>query len=134
MSCQDLFMSVHWPLKMRHVGDWQAFGRNSPVGDKTLNFPIQQMLEGWPEHCRSLTMILRHFWQLKAYLFIKYSCMSWKDRFFIPVVLRSKCLQTLHNGHPGITKMHLRTCTSRYWPTKTKKLLSMFSHVFLAKA
>ena len=29
--------------------------------DKTLQLPIQQMLEGWPESCRKLPKILRPF-------------------------------------------------------------------------
>ena len=44
-------------------------------------------------------MILRHFWQPGDDLTIEHSFMTWKGRFFIPAFVRSKCLQTLHNGH-----------------------------------
>ena len=87
--------------------------------DNILWLLIQQMLEGWPKH-RSLLMILKPFWQLKDDLTIEHSYITWSGRVSIPAVSISKYLQTLYNGHPGITKRQLRDCTSIYWPTINK--------------
>ena len=88
------------------------------------------MLEGWPESCRSLPIILRHFWLLKDDLGIENSCNTGKGSLFIPAVLRSNCLQKFHNGHPGITKIQLRVCTNLYWPTINKEIANhMNPHV-----
>ena len=85
-------------------------------GDKTLLFYIQLMLEDWSEHYRHPPMILRPFWQLKYDLDIEHSCITWKGMFFIPSVLRSKCLQAHPNVHPGITRIQLGACTGMYLP------------------
>ena len=39
-------------------------------------------------------MIMRPFWQLEDDLFIENACITWKDKFFILAVLKSKCLKT----------------------------------------
>ena len=90
--------------------------------EKTLQLLIQQMLEGWPESCRELPEILRLFWQWRDYLSIEHSCITWKGRFFIPIVPRDQCLKELHNGHAAVTKMILRAKGCMYWPTINKDL------------
>ena len=54
--------------------------------DKTLQLFIQHMLEGCPESCRKLPEILRPFWQWRDDLSIEHSCITWKGKFFIPIV------------------------------------------------
>ena len=88
--------------------------------DKTLQLPIQQMLEGWPESCRKLLGVLIPFWQWRADLSIEDSCITWKGRFFIPIALRDNCLEVLHNGHPCVTKMSLRAKGSMFLPNILK--------------
>ena len=63
--------------------------------DKTLLLLIQQISEGWPEHCRKLPIILRPFWQQRDDFAIEHSCITWKGRLFIPAVLRLRCLQAI---------------------------------------
>ena len=46
---------------------------------------------------------------------IEHGCILFQGRFYIPQALRSHCLKTLHQGHPGITKMRLKAETSIYW-------------------
>ena len=90
--------------------------------DNTFHLLIQQMLESWPENCKSPPMILRPFWQLKDDLATEHSCITSKGRLFINEILISKCLQTLHNSHPGITYMQLKAHTSMFWPPINKEI------------
>ena len=45
---------------------------------------------------------------------MEHGCVLFQGMFYIPQALRSQCLKTLHQGHPGITKMRLRAQTSMY--------------------
>ena len=90
--------------------------------DSTLQLLIQQILKGWPDHCRKLPEILKPYWQYREDLAIEHSCITWKGRFFIPLSLRDTCLKALHNGHPGVSKMILRAQSSMYCPSITKHI------------
>ena len=76
---------------------------------------MQQLMEVWPEHVKQVPRDLKPFWQLRDDLSIENGCVPFQGRFYIPQALRSHCLKTLHQGHPGITKMRLMAQTSMYW-------------------
>ena len=38
------------------------------------------------------------------------------SRIIVPTAMRREMLQTLHTGHPGITKIKLKARSSLYWP------------------
>ena len=76
---------------------------------------MQWLMQGWPEHVKQVPRDLKPFCQLRDDLSIEHACVLFQGRFYIPQALRSHCLKTLHQGHPGITKMRLRDQTSMYW-------------------
>ena len=83
--------------------------------DTTLQLLMQQMIKGWTkERCRKLLYVLKPYWQFREHLAVKHFYITWKGRFFIPIVLRPHCLKVLHNGHPGVTKMTLRVQSSMF--------------------
>ena len=49
-------------------------------------------------------------------------CITWKGRFFIPIVLGGHCLKALHWGHLGVTKVILRAKGSMFWPNINKDI------------
>ena len=83
--------------------------------DPTLPLIKKQLMEGLPEHVKQVPRDLKPFWQLRDDSSIEHGCVLFQGRFYIPQALRSQCLKTLHQGHPGITKMRLRAQTSMYW-------------------
>ena len=83
--------------------------------DPTLQLLMQQLMEGWPEHVKQVPRDLKPFWQLRDDLSIEHGWVLFQGRFYIPQPLRSHCLKTLYQGHPGITKMRLKAQTSMYW-------------------
>ena len=66
--------------------------------DQVLQMLMQQMMQGWPDHIKLLSVALKS----KEDLSIEHSCITFQGRFYIPSVLRAGCLKTLHQGHPGI--------------------------------
>ena len=83
--------------------------------DPTLKLLMKQLMEGWPEHVKQVPRKLKPFWQLRDDLSVEHGCVLFHGRFFVPQAHRSHCLQTLHQGHPCITKMRLRAQTSMCW-------------------
>ena len=71
-------------------------------------------MKGWPEHVKQVPRNLKLFWQLRYDLSIEHGCVVFQGRFYISQVLRSHCLTTLHQGHPGINKMRLKAQTSKH--------------------
>ena len=43
-------------------------------------------------------------------------CIAYLGRLIIPPSLRNSCMELLHRGHPGMSKMQLRAKPSLYWP------------------
>ena len=83
---------------------------------------MQQIMEGWPQHYKSLPVVLHSFWQLKDDLAIELSWVTYQGRFYIPSLMHKACLKLLHEGHPGIAKMKLRAQTSIYWISLNKEI------------
>ena len=72
--------------------------------DPILQLLMQQLMDGWPEHVKQVSRDLKWFWQLRDDLSVEHGCFLFQGRLYIPQALRSYCLKTLHQGHPGITK------------------------------
>ena len=83
--------------------------------DPNVQLLMHQLMEGWQEHVKQVPKDLKPFWQLRDDLCIEHGCVLFQGRLYIPQTLRSHCLKTLHQGHPGIIKMRLRAQTSVYW-------------------
>ena len=90
--------------------------------DQVLELLMQQIMEGWLQHCKSLPVVLHPFWQLKDDLTIELSCVTYQGRFYIPPSMCKACLNLLHEGHPGIVKMKLRAQTSVCWIGLNKEI------------
>ena len=83
--------------------------------DQTLQLLMQQLMEGWPEHCKGLPVSLQQFWHIRNDLALEHSCITFQGRFYIPSSMRKECLQDLYQGHPDIVKMKLIAQSHLYW-------------------
>ena len=72
-------------------------------------------MEGWPEYVKQVPRDLKPFWQLRDDLSTEHGCVLFQGRFYMPQAMRSQCLNTIHQGHPGIIKLWLRAQISIYW-------------------
>ena len=105
-----------------YVHNWIAQIQKTTRQDQVLQLLMQQIMEGWPQHCKSLPVVLFPFWQLKNDQAIELSCMTYQGRFYIPSSMHKACLSLLHEGHPGIVKMKHRAQTSVYWIGLNKEI------------
>ena len=75
--------------------------------DPVLTQVYQYVLEGWPQ--TGVKDNLYAFYQRKDYLSTDQGCVLWGTRVLIPESLQAHLLNELHDTHPGIVKMKLRT-------------------------
>ena len=59
---------------------------------------------------------LNKYWALRDDISIEDGCIAYMGRLIIPPNLRKSCMESLHRGHPGMSKMHLRAKQILYWP------------------
>ena len=114
-TVRGLDVTIHEMTNQPYVHNQIAQIQKETREDQVLQLLMQQIMEGWPQHCKSLPVVLCPFWQLKDYLAIELSCVTYQGRFYIPSSMHKVCLTLLHEGHPGIVKMKLRAQTSVCW-------------------
>ena len=101
---RGLDVTIHEMTNQPYVHNWVAQIQKEAREDQVLQLPMQQIMEGWPQHCKSLPVVLCPFWQLKDDLAIELSCMTYQSRFNIPSSMCKECLNLIHEGHPGNCK------------------------------
>ena len=119
---KGLDVTIHKMTNQPYVHNQIAQIQKATREDQFLQVLMQQIMEGWSKHCKSLPIVLCHFWQLKDDLAIELSCMTYQGRFYIPSLMHKACLSLLHEGHPGIVKMKLRAQTTVYWISHNKEI------------
>ena len=75
--------------------------------DATMQLLIQQLIQGWPNHCKEVDPVLNN-WALRDDISIEDGCIAYLGRLILPPNLRKSCMESLHRGHPGMSKMHFR--------------------------
>ena len=101
---RGLDVTIHEMTNQPYVHNWIAQIQKATREDQVLQLLVQQIMEGWPQHCKSLPVVLCPFWQLKDDLAIELSCVTYQGRFYIPSSMCKACLNLLHEGHPGNCK------------------------------
>ena len=76
--------------------------------DAAMQLLIQQLIQGWPNHCKEVDPILNKYWTLRDDISIEDGCIAYLGRSIIPPNLRKSCMESLHRGHPGTSEMHLK--------------------------
>ena len=84
--------------------------------DATMELLIWHEIQGWPNHCKEVYPALNTYLALRDDISIEDGCIAYLGRLIIPPNLRKSCMESLHRGHPGMSKMHLRAKQSLYWP------------------
>ena len=65
---------------------------------------MQLLIQGWPIHCKEVAPALYKYWVLRDDISIEDSCIAYLGRLIIPPDLRKSCMESLHRGHPGMSK------------------------------
>ncbi|XP_032235374.2 uncharacterized protein K02A2.6-like [Nematostella vectensis] len=81
-------------------------------------------LEGWPPIMPSLPL-LKPYWEKKQHLTVNRGILMYDHRLVIPSSMQLEMLETIHEGHLGITKCQGRASSTVWWPLITKQIEAM---------
>ncbi|XP_061170894.1 uncharacterized protein K02A2.6-like [Saccostrea echinata] len=92
------------------------------VKDTTLKVVYDMTASGWPASANNLSEELKAYFSRRNEISIYQGCLLWGIRVIIPQDLRSRVLEELHEGHPGIVKMITVARSLVWWPGIDKDL------------
>ncbi|XP_061152316.1 uncharacterized protein K02A2.6-like [Syngnathus typhle] len=83
--------------------------RNDPLLSRVYDLTVN----GWPMHADTE---LKDYFTRKDQLTVSQGCVLWGSRVVVPPKLRSKVLNSLHDGHMGVVKMKSLARSYVWWP------------------
>ena len=102
------------------------------VRQETSQDPVSQQVirilrRGWPQSKKALPDNLKEYWNYRTE-FSEIDGIILKDqRILIPLSMRKKILEKLHQGHQGIEKTKRRARETVFWPRINNEIESMVS-------
>ena len=121
---EEDFTSVHMlteeiPADSTRVGDF----RRATAEDTISSLLMQVVANGWPELKKDCHPLLVDYWSYREEISPENGLLFKGHRLIVPEKLRSRVLQTIHEGHFGFEKMQLRAREAVFWPGITSDLL-----------
>ena len=95
------------PVDWRQIATWTS---RDPELSRVHHF----VLQGWPENAEEEELRVYHRRELE--LSVHGGCVLWGNRVVIPKQGREIMLTTLHEGHPGISRMKAIARSFLWWP------------------
>jgi hypothetical protein len=89
--------------------------RQKQKSDTVLTEVIKYCSDGWPAYIPH-NPLLRSYWENRHHLNILNDLLLFDDRIVIPQGMKTEVLNSLHQGHLGITKCRARAKESVWWP------------------
>ena len=109
LECQVNLMCVKSCLCLWHTQMWNKCSHR----DSVISRVLQYTRRGWPE---TVTVSLKPFSHHKNELTTERDCLLWGTRVVIPSKFRGEVLKSLHQGHPGVTRMKAIARSYLWWP------------------
>jgi hypothetical protein len=79
---------------------------------------------GWPAYMPHMPL-LRPYWENRGHFAIIEDMLLYDDRIVIPQSMRLEILESIHQGHLGVSKCRSRARTSVWWPGMSKTIEEM---------
>ena len=95
------------------------FTARDPFLSQVLTF----VLNGWPDQVNDDH--LKPYWRCRSELTVQSGCIMWGYCVIVPPQGRTKVLQELHGGHPGITRMKSLALGIVWWPKLDEEIETM---------
>ena len=121
---EEDFTPVHMlteeiPVDSTRVGDF----RRATAEDTISSLLMQMVANGWPELKKDCHPLLVDYWSYREEISAENGLLFKGHRLIVPEKLRSRVLQTIHEGHFSFEKMQLRAREAVFWPGITSDLL-----------
>ena len=105
---EEDFTPVHMlteeiPVDSTRVGDF----RRATAEDTISSLLMQMVANGWPELKKDCHPLLVDYWSYREEISAENGLLFKGHRLIVPEKLRSRVLQTIHEGHFGFEKMQL---------------------------
>ena len=71
---------------------------------------------GWPANRNAVTEPVKGYFDARSELSVSNDLLLYRDRIVIPVSLRSEIIETIHEGHQGVSKCLDRAKMTVWWP------------------
>ena len=81
--------------------------------DPTLSKILRQVTQGWEESEEDQNC---PYARRKAELSVEQGCLLWGRRVVVPPQLRTRVIDEIHEGHPGINRMKSFARSYMWWP------------------
>ncbi|PFX13811.1 Retrovirus-related Pol polyprotein from transposon opus [Stylophora pistillata] len=121
---EEDFIPVHKlteviPADSTRVGDFKR-----ATAEDTISVLLMQVVaNGWPELKKDYHPPLVDYWSYREENSAENGLLFKGHRLIVPGELRSRVLQTIHEGHFGFEKMQLRAREAVFWQRITSDLL-----------
>ena len=101
--------------------------RGSTTNDDELRLLMKYIIDGFPEKQRNIPVDIRKYWPYRDELSVENGLIIKGEQLVIPMTLRAKYLETIHEGHQGITRCQARARTCVFWPGINRDIESLIS-------
>ena len=90
------------------------------IHEETRKYPTVKILKhyistGWPCEHRGFPQELYLYWNFREDLFVKDGLVTKSSKLLMPLTLRWKVMEQIHDGHQGIEKCMLKARESVFW-------------------
>ena len=121
---EEDFIPVHMlteeiPADSARIGDF----RRATAEDTISGLLMQVVANGWPKLKKDCHQLLVDYWTYREDISAENDLLFKGHRLVAPEKLRSRVLQTIHEGHFGFDMMQLRAREAVFWPVITSDLL-----------
>lgn len=92
--------------------------------DGTLQEVINHTRYGWPTHINDVRSEIRDYFAARNDLSESRGLLLYRDRIVIPENIREEILNSLHDGHLGLTKTRAKAQSTVWWPKIARDIQS----------
>ena len=122
-TAQEVAMYVNFITESKPMYDQKLEQiRLESEQDDELRLVMNLTKQGWPNNINSIPEKAKDYFVSRSEFSIFGGILLFRDRIVTPGKLRSEILETIHDGHMGISKCRDRAATAVWWPGLSKDI------------
>ena len=99
--------------------------RNAQQLDPICREVLSLIRKGWPTYKSDATMAIHPYWDVKGHLTEVDGVVVYDQRVVVPMDLRLRTLERIHQAHQGIVKCQARARRAVWWPGISSQIKEM---------